>query len=252
MSRRFVRRSDRIATGIGGAVVASTPLTIYGANLVQWLRADLGITIVTGVSAWADQSGNGNNAIQATGTAQPAYTASDSTLNNQSTILADGTSDVLSTAALTTNLATDDFYVCAIINAVTWTSGDSLTSGAGTTPPRSFQTGATPAITQTATSGVNSNTAAVLGSWVRYESLWTTTAGVSYLKIGATNATGGNPGTGARTSSHIFAAGAALFGNYTLAEFIVVKTAAGSGGPTGSQRTACDAYLSARYPAASF
>jgi hypothetical protein len=43
---------------------------------VCWLRGDLGITLNGGnVAAWADQSGNGNNAVQATAGNQPAYSA---------------------------------------------------------------------------------------------------------------------------------------------------------------------------------
>lgn len=45
-------------------------------GLVLWTRADLGITIATGVSAWTDQSGTGNNLAQPTGANQPAFTAS--------------------------------------------------------------------------------------------------------------------------------------------------------------------------------
>ena len=41
-------------------------------NLKVSLDADLDVTIATGVSAWADQSGNGNNVSQATGSAQMA------------------------------------------------------------------------------------------------------------------------------------------------------------------------------------
>lgn len=254
-SRRHTYRNNRRgigASGGGAPAVPTTPLTVYDTDLNQWLRGDLGITIVTGVSAWADQSGKGNHAVQAVGTAQPVYTAEDATLDNQPTLTADGTNDVLTTAGLTTDLATDDLYVCAIIKSVTWTNGDTLTGGNGTTPPRSFQAGVTPAISQTAAVSANSNTGGTVGSWVRYESFWSLTAGTSYLKIGATNVTGGNPGSGTRTSSSIFAAPAALFGNYALAEFIVVKRAAGSGGPTALERAAIDAYLQARYPSASF
>lgn len=248
------RMSGRRIALVSGAAPAppTTPLTVYGADLHQWLRGDLGITIVTGVSAWADQSGKGNDATQGTGAAQPAYSASDATLDNQPTVTADGSNDVLSSAGLTTDLATDDFYVCGIIKPISWTSGDSWTSGAGTTPPRSFQTGVTPATTHTATAGVNSNTGGVVGSWFRYESLWTITAGVSYLKIGAVNVTGGNPGTGIRTLSSLFAAPGALFGNYACAEFFAVKRAAGSGGPTAPERALINAYLAARYPSAGF
>jgi hypothetical protein len=45
-------------------------------NPVLWLRADMGITLNgSNVSTWADQSGNGNNAVQAVPGNQPAYSA---------------------------------------------------------------------------------------------------------------------------------------------------------------------------------
>lgn len=41
-------------------------------NLVIWLRADLGVTLVgSGVSQWADQSGNGNHVAQASSGLRP-------------------------------------------------------------------------------------------------------------------------------------------------------------------------------------
>ena len=42
------------------------------ANMLVWLRSDVGVTSSGGnVSAWADQSGNGNNATQSSGTNKP-------------------------------------------------------------------------------------------------------------------------------------------------------------------------------------
>jgi hypothetical protein len=41
-----------------------------------WTRADIGITISTGVSAWKDQSGNGNDVIQIIAGNQPSYFSS--------------------------------------------------------------------------------------------------------------------------------------------------------------------------------
>lgn len=41
-----------------------------------WLRGDRGITLATGVSVWADQSGNAFNGTQGTGALQPLYTTS--------------------------------------------------------------------------------------------------------------------------------------------------------------------------------
>lgn len=51
-----------------------TPPDIAGNTL--WLRADQGITIATGVSVWADQSGLGHNLVQGTGANQPTFNAS--------------------------------------------------------------------------------------------------------------------------------------------------------------------------------
>jgi hypothetical protein len=65
------------------------------AGCMLWLRGDLGITIGAGVSSWADQSGQGNNATQGTGTKQPAYSSSGGS-NAQPAITFNGTSDYLS------------------------------------------------------------------------------------------------------------------------------------------------------------
>lgn len=59
------------------------------AGLGAWYRADMGVTIATGVSAWADQSGSGDankNLAQGTGTAQPAFNASDSAYAGKPTL----------------------------------------------------------------------------------------------------------------------------------------------------------------------
>ena len=53
-----------------------------GPRNVLWLRADAGVTQSGTVSAWADQSGNGLNAVQGNGTLQPTYSANNASLNN--------------------------------------------------------------------------------------------------------------------------------------------------------------------------
>jgi len=86
-----------IGPGFGGSLPFS-PRNISG--LALWLRADKGVTIATGVSSWADQSGNGNTATQATGSAQPTRNASDASYNNQATLsFASAASQFLATGA---------------------------------------------------------------------------------------------------------------------------------------------------------
>jgi hypothetical protein len=65
----------------GWTVTANLPLAVYD--------GDLGITLGTGVSAWADQSGQGDsnrNALQATAINQPSYTAIDADFNGHGSI----------------------------------------------------------------------------------------------------------------------------------------------------------------------
>lgn len=76
-------------------------------NLVLWLRSDLGITLNgSNVSAWADQSGNGNNVSQGTAAQQPVFNSTDSSIRNKPSLTFDGSNDVLigtPAAALTSN-----------------------------------------------------------------------------------------------------------------------------------------------------
>lgn len=78
MFSRFLSGSDcRTGAPGGSAVVAWTPAQL--ANKVVWFDAATASTITVDgsnrVSAWADRSGNGSNATQATGAKQPLYEA---------------------------------------------------------------------------------------------------------------------------------------------------------------------------------
>jgi hypothetical protein len=209
------------------------------------VRADLGITIGTGVSAWADQSGNGVNFVQPTGAAQPALVAG--AINGQPAVLGDGADDTLRAVWARLAPSVQPFYVWAVYKQVTWSSGDCLMgdlSGVGL----AFQqaVGATPTVSQFNGSHANLNTAAVLGAYVRSESSFNNTVG-SYQKIGATQVTGGNPGNaiGGGTFA-LFSIGAAgtNCANLELAEAFVFP-----GEPTAGQRADLDAYCTARYGA---
>ena len=69
-------------------------------DLVIWLKADSGVTFdipTQRVSAWADQSGNSNNVLQATTANQPLRYGYDGA-DDKSYLFFDGTNDKLETA----------------------------------------------------------------------------------------------------------------------------------------------------------
>lgn len=76
-----------------------SPKSLSG--LIVMLESDVGVTYTTTVSAWADQSGNGNNFTAPGGTQEPAYTASDVEFNNLPSMTFDGVNDILRSGALT-------------------------------------------------------------------------------------------------------------------------------------------------------
>ncbi len=73
--------------------VTEVPMQI--GNMVMWFRSDLGVTLETGdkVSTWADQSGNGYDALQVTDANRPVWIAS--AINGQPALLFDNSNDFL-------------------------------------------------------------------------------------------------------------------------------------------------------------
>lgn len=65
------RRDGTVAREV--RIPDSTLWSGYEDNLIFAFDSRLGITLETGVSTWADQSGNGNHISQATASLQPAY-----------------------------------------------------------------------------------------------------------------------------------------------------------------------------------
>jgi hypothetical protein len=88
----------------GGEIL--TPAQVTSAPLLSWHQWKTGITTVTGVSQWDDQSGNGFHLVQGTTTRQPAY--------NPTTgkITPDGTDDYLmATVAFISNPSSEYTFV---------------------------------------------------------------------------------------------------------------------------------------------
>lgn len=99
-----------------GAVMVNTPASL---SPVAWYRYGVGITSALGlVSAWADQSGNGNDLAQGTGTNQPA-------LQSDNSILFDGVDNQME-ATFTLNQPCT-YYI--LFKQVSWTSGEVVMDG---------------------------------------------------------------------------------------------------------------------------
>ena len=93
------RRIDIRRANLYGGAAPFTPASLSG--LILWLRADLGITLAGAkVSAWADQSGNGNDFTQAVDARRPTFTASDANFNNQAVVTGAATAWLSSVGAM--------------------------------------------------------------------------------------------------------------------------------------------------------
>lgn len=130
-----------------GGAVRFTPKAITG--LALWLDASDIATITKDgsnyVSAWADKSGNGRNMAQATGSAQPLWSASGITF--------DGVNDfMLSTSFAMSQPVT--YYLT--LTVLSWTDADTFIDGYNMPPTNYmavYQTGSTPQIRMYLTTG---------------------------------------------------------------------------------------------------
>jgi len=228
---RFSRRSPG---GAGGGV---TPLTILGSLVRQWCRADLGVTIGTGASALADQSGNTKNYTQGTAAFQPAVTASDATLSGLQTISFDGSNDTLVSALA----MAPPYFVFCVFKVRTWVNvthvyGDNVADAA-----RLFMSGASPTLTQRNGVSSNSSNGGTVGSWVRSRDS-VTNATTDYLKVGAAaNVTGVAAGAGSGAALALGSTQGGFFGAIDFREIIVCSSE-----PNAGQLASMDAYFAAQ------
>lgn len=245
IDRRALGSNVRVPEiGGGAAAFTGTPDTIL-VTMLQWVRADLGVTIDTGVSVWADQSGNGADYAQATGTAQPAVTVADVSLNGQDTITFDGTSDFLAATLALPAPGTTPTFIWAILRQNAWTITRNIFSDTTATRLLIFQQTAEPGITMASTTQVNNNTAVAVGAWCRLACQFQNSTS-DYLKLAATSVTGASAnnfaGGGGRRIA-INSTGSA-FCSMSLAELIYF-----AGVPTAGQLADMDLYATARYGA---
>ena len=168
------------ANGYPGGYVMPTP------NLEAHYDASIpsSITEVTGVSNWADLSGNGRDLIQATGADQPIYSAA-----NRS-ITFDGVSQFLKAVGFTLNQPESVYFVG---QQVSWTSSDSIFDGNAANVMRFYQNGSSPDVSLFAgTAGDPTNTDFALGADA--VAACVINGASSTIKVNNNAAVTGNPG----------------------------------------------------------
>lgn len=134
----------------------------YGASFspldlspAAWYRYGVGVTEAGGfASLWADQSGNGRDLAQATGTNQPAYSAGVFTF--------DGADNYLKTAAFTLNQPISYF---ALIRQDGYTAGDAIVDGNTSATVLIQQQSSTPQVRIYAGAPTASSADLAIGTW---------------------------------------------------------------------------------------
>lgn len=213
-----------------------SPLSLT--NLRGWWRSDMGITIATGVSAWADQSGQGNTLVQGTGANQPTLTAGQ--INGRPALVFDGVNDSLAVSFALTQPTT----VFIVFSQISWTNFDMVFDGGAVSNDMSLQQAtASPGLAIRAggaAAALNNNLA--VGTFGLVTSIFDGAS--SLIQVNSTAATTGNPGTnaGAGLRVGVRGAGGANFGNISVAEIIVMAATA-----TAAERVAVRSYSQALY-----
>lgn len=209
-----------------------------------FLTADLDVTVATGASVWADQSGNGRNATQAVAANQPALVASDPDFGGRSSLLADGTNDVMDVAWDPPAPGTQPVWFFFVFSQVSWTVSRFLFAGATASSVMAvFQTGTTPELVISNTFVRNNNAGAPVGTPARGQAYFSGTA-ADYLKLGPTMVASGV--TAGTTDPAVFR----IFSRNGSTQSMNAKMAcigAWAGEPSPSEIAALDAWVSAYY-----
>jgi hypothetical protein len=213
------------------------PIDISGC--VLWLRSDLGITKdgADKVSAWADQSGNGNDVTQAAGDSQPLWVASQ--LNGYPSIRFDGANDAMVTAPFVLSQP-EDIYL--VIKQPSFLHGDSIMDGNAVNSGRVAQLNPSPEIALYAGgAGWVCNTTTGSLNWQLLQSRFNGAASLTRINGGVPVV--GDPGAANMGGVSLGATGGiGDFCNIEFSEIIIYSSAL-----SDSNRQLVETYLNGRY-----
>jgi hypothetical protein len=193
------------------------------------------------VSAWADQSGRGNDYVQATASKQPTFGAE--------ALFFDGTDDEMVASGL--NLpapGTTPTYIWLILSQSSWSLGDCIVGADLPANSNAYteinQNPGTPSLRMD-NSGVTfqSSSGLPVSTWGRVEAGFTNST-ADFIKCRSTSVTGTNCGNNSGQTGRRLGHGnkATFYGNFGIKEILYASRI-----PTDAERAALDAYCTARY-----
>ena len=205
---------------------------LASSDTVLWVDSEENVTkdASNKVSVWGDKSGNGNDLLQATGSAQPLYSTNG--------ILFDGVNDFMKAAAFT---LVQPEMVYIVFKQVTWTLNDRIYDGDGYLAMVISQALSTPALNMHAGSSLN-NTNLPVNTFGILRALYN--GANSKLIINDTTPITGNVGTNNAGGFTIAKKGDSnsKFGNIEVKEIIIRKVA-----DSATNETLIYQYLSDKY-----
>lgn len=176
---------------------------VSGSSIVGGLDAGSGISLATGVSAWAAYIGGTTlDVTQGTGGLQPAYTANNSSIWGRPTVGADGSNDyLLGTWNPPAPGTTPSWFRFVANRTVDITNGELFGTGTGS-GMRCLRITATQVRCSNGTNGPSVTMA--VATWHRDEILFNNNT-TDYLKVGSNNGTGTNLGNTDPSAFALFA-----------------------------------------------
>ena len=196
-------------------------------GLLLFLRADRGVTIGTGVSTWADQSGavdSNRNFTQATGSKQPTLNATDAAYNNQATLsFAKASSQAISSG--TWSVTPSSPITVLFVGQTDQSSTQSICDGLATGTAR-VSLGCSITTVQIVCSSTINFTTALIASPCAMAGVFNAASSALYINSSSAAKVTGNPGTEAATGMRIGSSfNNGQFLNGKIAEIIVCSGA---------------------------
>lgn len=222
---------------------AATPLTIFGADLMVWLRGD-SVTLGAGptVTQFTDLSGNGHHFA---GGVAPDYVAS--AIDGQPGATFNGTTMYLeNTSHVYPAPGTTPTFHWFIATMVTWGGSRPLINSVTGFVQEVFCNTATPQIRTFNTASTPLNNGMAVGVPTRVRTVFTNNA-ADHLRAGTVNQTGNAGNSSGGGGSRLGRDSGANFLNWTLCEYVRLRI-----NPSAGQLTSLDAYGLARYPTVVF